>query len=121
LQTGIVFAGKKPTELDNKVAKNAITCFVGHTVAGSYEPTIANRYLAASFILIGSDKTDKLKNDIEQKIKTLSKKLGTSEKEEGILLVYKFCPMIYELTASNTLLGNKIDKFAEKYNKSKKK
>lgn len=98
-----------------KVARNAINCFVGHMAAGSYMPKVANRYLAASFILVGQAETDSLKKDAESKLAQATKMLNTSEKEEGIHLVYEFCPQTHELTAPNTRLGNKIDEFARKY------
>ena len=107
-------------ELNSKVARNAINCFVGHKMAGSYVPQIANRYMAASIVLIGVKKTYALIDSTEKNVKLALSVLSSSEKLEGIELVYKFCPKIHKLTLPSTPLGKKIDNFAKKYDKKSK-
>lgn len=100
-------------DLGEKVARNSINCFVGHSLAGSYVPRIGNRYLVASSVLVGVEKTNKLVSGAEEGAKVYPAAVSISEKEVGVELVYDFCPQAHELTAVGSPLGIRIDESVE--------
>jgi len=111
--------GETNKKLKTKISWDAINCFVGHQKAGSYIPEIANRYFAASIVMIGIKKTYALIDEVEKNIISDSKTHGNSIKKVGINLIYKYCSKTHKLTLPKTKLGKKIDEFAEKYNSKK--
>jgi len=76
--------------------------------------------MAASIVLIGVKKTYVLIESTDNNVKLASSVLSSTEKIEGIELVYKFCPEIHKLTLPSTPLGRKIDSFAKSYDKKSK-
>jgi len=85
--------------IEEKVARNAASCFIGHKAISSKADQSGEnlKYLELITKLIGIDATKNLVLKTSDNLKFAVFSLGTSNQIEGAALVKEYCPQIDEL------------------------
>jgi len=87
--------------LNEKVARNASNCLVGHiaTKSDKFQSGKTSEYIFLIEQILGSEKASEAIKESEKKLNSAVRMLGSSKKEEGSFLIKQFCPAVDEIVS----------------------
>jgi len=85
--------------LNEKVARNAANCLVGHiaTESSKYQSGQTSEYIQLIESILGSEAGYSVIESSNKKLNSAVRMLGSSKTEEGSFLISKFCPSIDQI------------------------
>lgn len=87
--------------LDEKVARNAANCLVGHIATNSkkYQSGDSAQYLLLIKSIVGDEKTSQIVKKSATNLKSSIQLIGGSSQNEGAWLIKTYCPSVDDLLA----------------------